>query len=581
MSSSYNETIISKRRLGVLTVGSVLVIAGISLRLVQLQVIGHRHYLALARASQSHKYDVPAQRGEIYAMDGDQMSPLVLNQTLDTLYADPKYVTNKSATAGKLAAAVGGSAADYEHLLGLNTEYVVLAKRLDDSLSKKVKALGLPGVGLQAADYRLYPEGELASQLLGFVNADGHGQYGIEGYFDNALAGKPGLLNATTDVNGIPIATANNYLKPPVNGDSYVLTIDRNIQAQAEKYLAAGVQAVGAPSGSVVIIDPSTGAIKAMANYPSYDPNNFTSVKDYSVFSNAVTSGAFEPGSGFKAFTMSAGLDTGKVKPDTTYIDTGSFDVDGYTIRNSENRAYGSETMGQVIQRSLNTGVMYILRAMGADINKVTPSGKQLFYSYLTTHFGFGIKTGVEQADESPGRVNPPSSSNVNYANMSFGQGLRVTMLQQVQGYAAIANGGTLYQPYLVQEVIHSDNSKTYTKPKVIKDHIISAQTASDVTTMLEGVVDRGTGQATKIPGYEIAGKTGTAQVPAADGNGYDPKKNIGSFTGYGPVPDPKFVMMVRINEPKTPGFAESTTVPVFGQITAWLLRYLAVAPSK
>ena len=579
--AGYSETIISRRRLGFLTIGSILVIAAISLRLIQLQVVNHHHYLALARASQSHKYDVPATRGEIYAMDGDQMSPLVLNQTLDTLYADPKYVVNKADAASKLAAAVGGSVSDYTRLLGQNSDYVVLAKKLDDSLSNKVKALGLAGIGLQAEDYRLYPEGTLASQLLGFVNADGKGQYGIEGYFDAQLAGKPGLLDATTDVNGIPIATANNYLKPPVNGDSYVLTIDRNIQAQAEKYLDAGVQAVGAPSGSVVVIDPNTGAIKAMANYPTYDPNNFAAVTDYSVFSNDVTSGAFEPGSGFKAFTMAAALDTGKVTPTTTYNDTGSFVVDGYTIRNSENRAYGSETMDDVIQRSLNTGVMYTLRAMGGDLNNINKTGKQLFYSYLTDHFNFGIKTGVEQADESPGLVNPPTSSDVNYANMSFGQGLRVTMLQQVQGYAAIANGGTLYQPYLVQEVIHPDGSKTVTKPKVLKSHIISSQTSSELTTMLEGVVDRGTGSATKIPGYEIAGKTGTAQVPAADGNGYDPAKNIGSFTGYGPNPNPQFVMMVRINEPKTPGFAESTTVPVFGQIASWLLRYLAVAPSK
>jgi cell division protein FtsI/penicillin-binding protein 2 len=168
----------------------------------------------------------------------------------------------------------------------------------------------------------------------------------------------------------------------------------------------------------------------------------------------------------------------------------------------------------------------------------------------------------------------------VNYANMTFGQGLLVTMIQQVQGYAAVANGGTLYKPYLVQKVIHPDGSTTSTKPTVIRSNIISQQTSQQLDTMLEGVVDRGTGSATKIPGYEIGGKTGTAQVANPDGVGYDASKNIGSFTGYGPIPNPKFVMMVRINEPKTPGFAESTTVPVFGQIATWLLRYLAVPPS-
>lgn len=578
--TSYNETIVGRRRLGLLTGGSILVIAAIGLRLVQLQIVDHRHYLALARASQSHKYEVLPTRGQIYALDGSQTSPLVLNQSLNTLYADPKFITNKDSTALALATAAGGSASNYKKLLSTDSEYVVLAKKLSKDLSDKVAALHLAGVGLKAENYRLYPEGALASQLLGFVNADGQGQYGVEGYFDTQLAGKPGLLDATTDINGIPIATANNYLKPPVNGDSYVLTIDRNIQAQVEKYLAVGVQAVGAPSGSAIVMDPTTGAIKAMANYPTYDPSNFSTVKDYSVFANSVVSNAFEPGSGFKTFTMAAGLDSGKVTPTTTYNDTGSVVINGYTVKNSENRVYGSETMGDVIQRSLNTGVIFVLRSMGADVNKITPTSKQAFYSYLTGHFNFGIKTGVEQAGESAGRVNAPSASDVNYANMSFGQGLTVTMVQMVQGYAVVANGGTLYQPYLVQQVIHPDGSTTTTKPKVLKSHVISAQTAAQTTTMLQGVVDRGTGQATKVPGYKIAGKTGTAQVARADGNGYDPTKNIGSFTGFGPVGNPKFVMMVRINEPKVQGFAESTTVPVFGQITTWLLRYLAVPPS-
>jgi len=579
--AGYNETIISRRRLGVLSAGSIVVIVGIALRLVQLQVLDHHHYLALARASQSHKYDVLPQRGEIYAMDDGQMSPLVLNQTLDTLYADPKYINNKTLVAGKLAAAAGGSSADYMKLLSKNSDYVVLATKLPDNLSSKVKALNLAGIGLQAENYRLYPEGSLASQLLGFVNASGQGQYGLEGYFNTKLAGKPGLLDATTDVNGIPIATANNYLRPPVNGDSYVLTIDRNIQAQVEKYLAAGVQAVGAPSGSAVVMDPNTGAILAMANYPTYDPSNYNAVTDYSVFANSVVSNAFEPGSGFKTFTMAAGLDSGKVTPNTTYNDTGTYVVDGYTVKNSENRAYGSENMDDVIQRSLNTGVMFVLRMMGTSADVITLPGKQLLYNYLTGHFDFGIKTGIEQAGESPGHVNPPTSSDVNYANMTFGQGLDVTMIQMVQGYAAVANGGTLYKPYLVGKVMHSNGSSTTTKPTVLKSHIISTQTASELTTMLEGVVDRGTGEATKIPGYEIAGKTGTAQVARPDGQGYDPTDNIGSFTGYGPAGDPKFVMMVRINNPKTPGFAESTTVPVFGQITSWLLRYLEVPPNQ
>lgn len=304
-------------------------------------------------------------------------------------------------------------------------------------------------------------------------------------------------------------------------------------------------------------------------------------IKQSSSFANSAATDAFEPGSGFKAFTMAAGLDSGKVKPDTTYNDTGSLVVDGYTVKNSENRAYGPENMNQVILRSLNTGVMFVLKMLGGDANKFTYQGKQTFYDYLTNHFGFGLKTGIEQAGESAGRVNPPKASDVNYANMTFGQGLSVTVVQMVQAYAAIANGGKLYQPYLVGQVIHPDGSVTKTKPKLVRDHVISAQTSSQLSTMLRGVVTQGTGRATNLPGYNVVGKTGTAQIPKADGTGYDPVKNIGSFTGYAPANSPRFVMMVRINAPKTPGFAESTTVPVFANIASWLLRYLAVPPAS
>lgn len=579
--ASYSDTIISRRRVGWLVGVVALVIVGMVARLVQLQLFDHGLYLAQATKTQSRKYQVPAARGEIYAQDGDgTTSPLVLNQTLSTLYADPRYVSNKTTVAAKLAAATGQSADDYTKLLNQNSEYVVLDKKLDPTVSAKIKKLNFAGVGLADTNYRLYPEGSLASQLLGFVNDSGVGQYGVEGYLNSELTGTPGLLKATTDVNGIPIATANNYLKPPVNGKSIVLTIDRNIQSQAETYLAQGVQSNGAVSGSVVIMDPGTGAIKAMANYPTYDPSNYSSVTNYNLFQNDVSSGAFEPGSGFKMFTMAAGLDTGKVTPDTTYTDTGSFKVDGYTVKNAEGKSYGVSSMSKVILFSLNTGAMFVLRTLGGDPNTINAVGKKLFYSYVTQHFGFGAKTGVEQAGESAGTVNPPSSSDVNYANMTFGQGIDVTMLQMAAAAGAIANGGRLYKPYLVDKTTASTGTTTTTKPTLVRSGVISAQTSAELTTMLENVVTEGTGRATNLPGYHVAGKTGTAQIPNPNGPGYLTVGNIGSFTGFAPVGDPKFVMMVRINQPKTPGFAESTTVPVFAQIAQWLLRYYAVPPS-
>ncbi len=552
-----------------------------TIRLFQIQILEHDRYQALGANIHQRKYEVPAQRGEIYMHDHDDTSPLVLNQTLKLLYADPSFISDKVKTARALAEVTGGSATKYYDLLGKGGEYVALENKLTSDVATKVSALNLAGVGMVDETYRVYPEGSLASQITGFVNADGQGQYGLEGYLNGELTGKPGLLKAKTDTRGIPIATADNLLKLPVDGSSYVITIDRNIQSQAEKFLKSGVEAVGAKSGSVVIVDPSSGAVLAMANYPTYDPNDYTKVTDYSQFSNSVVSDNFEPGSGFKAFTMAAGLDSGKVQVATTYNDTGQEEVSGRVIRNAEGHKFGIQTMTDVIQKSLNTGVIFVLKSLGGDPTRITQAGKKLYYDYLTKRFGFGIKTGIEVAGEASGAVNAPSTPDVNYANMSFGQGISVTMLQMVSAMSAIANGGTLYQPYIIDKIIKPDGTTVSHEPRVVNKQVITSQAASDLVQMLIQVVEHGSGYLTKIPGYKIAGKTGTAQIPRADGQGYEEGKNIGSFIGLAPVEKPRFVMMVRVNEPKTSGFAESTTVPIFANITQWLLRYYAIPPSS
>jgi cell division protein FtsI/penicillin-binding protein 2 len=558
----------------------------ILLRLFSLQVIQHQHYLAVATKEHQRKYEVAAKRGEIFVRDGDIKVPLALNQTLKLLYADPSIIPegDKAKTAQALAGVTGDPVSFYLTALQQSKEYVVLKTKVPGDMASKIKNQNLYGIGLIDQDYRVYPEGQLASQLLGFVNGDGDGQYGVEGYMDDKLKGDPGQLNAKTDTNGVPIATADNIIKQPVDGSSVVLTIDRNIQAQAEQFLKKGVENAKAKSGSVVVIDPKTGAVKAMANYPTYDPNDFGNVTDYSLFTNSIVSDQFEPGSGFKVITMSAGLDTGKVHPDTTYDDTGSVQIDGYTVSNAAGHKDGPGTnMMKVIRDSLNTGVVFVLRQLGTDPNKITPQSKKVLYDYVVKHFGFGVRTGIEQADEAQGYVHAPDhASDVNYANMTFGQGISVTMMQMVTAVSAIANGGKMYQPYLVDQTISPDGTESSrTLPRVVNDHVISAQAAHDITAMMQVVVEHGSGYLAHLPGYNIAGKTGTAQIPRADGKGYEDNKNIGSFVGFGPVEDPRFVLMVRINEPQINGFAETTTVPVFANISKWLLQYYAIPPSS
>lgn len=552
-------------------------------RLCYLQVVMHGKYQAQAADEHTRKYEIPARRGQLYVHDGTELVPVVLNQTLKILYADPRYVGDKTEVSAKLAAVTGASAADYRRRLETGIEYAVLDRKLSSAIADKIKALKLPGIGLSDADYRTYPEGSLAAQVLGFVNADGAGQYGVEGYLDGQLGGTPGQLAAKTDTHGIPIATADNVVKLPVNGKSYVLTIDRNIQAMAEQELAEQVAKVKAKSGSIVVMDP-TGEVRAMANYPTFDPNSYSSVTDYNVFINQVVTSQFEPGSGIKAFTLAAGLDQGKIKPDTTYDDTNCLTVGDRKICNAEGDKPGkNKTMTMVLRDSLNTGVVFVLRMLGGDANKINSNGKKLLYDYFTKHFGFGTRTGIEQAGEASGVILPPSTNDVTYANMTFGQGMSTTMIQVVAAMAAIANGGTLYQPTVVSGTLNTDGTVTASSPKKVNDHVMSPGAIKDVNEMLQVVVQHGSGYIAggMNPGYKIAGKTGTAQIPRLDGKGYIDGANIGSFVGFAPADKPRFVVMVRINEPGVKGFAETTTVPVFGDVCRWLFKYYGIAPSS
>lgn len=567
--------------IGILTLGLVIVVV---LRLFYLQTVRHGDLSAQATSSQSRKFSIPAQRGQIYAYDGDQLTPLVLNETFKTVYADPSLIKNKDKVAGEIASALGGKASEYRAKLATKGNYVIIAQKVGNSAAQKLKDKNLLGVGQTDQVYRTYPEGDLGAQVLGFVNNDGAGQYGIEGFMNKQLAGVDGLRQVKTDTTGNPIAIAGSVERDATDGKSYVLTIDRNIQAQVELSLAQGVKNVGAKSGSVIVMDPNNGAIKAMANFPTYDPAEYTKVKDYTIFGNSVVANQFEPGSGFKMFTMAAGLNTGKVKPSTTYNDTGEVELDGYTIKNSSDKKWGVQNMADVIEKSLNTGVIFVLRSLGGDSQNITLAGKTLFYQYVQK-FGFGKATGVEQTGEAGGAVNAPtkvSGNNVNYANMTFGQGISTTMIQMITAASAIANGGKLYQPQLVAGVMEGEQVKPFS-PKVVNSQVISTKAAAEMTTMMESVVQGkyGSGYKARMPGYTVAGKTGTAQIPNESGRGYREDKNIGTFIGFVPSKSPKFIMMVRINEPNVSGFAESTTVPVFADIAKWLVTYMQIPPSS
>jgi cell division protein FtsI (penicillin-binding protein 3) len=555
-------------------------------RLFYLQVIKHGNYSKQAANEHTQKYQIPARRGQLYVQDGSGgISPLALNQTLNIVFADPRYVTDKAGAAQKISSILGGAAGDYQSKMDHSTEYAVLANQVTNDQVSKIKSLNIAGIGYTPRAYRNYPEGSLAAQVIGFVNADGAGQYGIEQYLNGQLAGTPGQLSGKTDSHGLPIYTADNVNRQPVDGKSYVLTIDRSVQAEIEQALADRVKAVKAKSGSAVVLDPTTGGVIAMATYPSFDPNAYGKVADYNVFSNEVTSGQFEPGSGIKVFSMAAGLDQNKVTSESTFNDPHCYTVDTHQVCDANGDQPGSKSMTVVLRDSLNVGMMFVLRQLGGDPNKFTLAGKKTLYEYFTNHFGFGIRTGIEQANEAGGLINKPttaSGNDVNYANMSFGQGMNATMIQMVAAMAAVANGGKLWQPHLVAGVRNDDGTISKVDPKLVRDHVISTVAATQLDQMLQVVAKHGSGYIADQmnPNYSIAGKTGTAQIPKADGTGYIDGSNIGSFVGYAPALNPKFVLMVRIDQPAINGYAETTTVPLFGQICQWLFNYYGIPPT-
>lgn len=574
----------SQSRVWVLALVGIIPILAIGWRLVYLQVLHAGTFRAKAEAQQSRQFEIPAKRGEIYLEDNGDLYPIALNNSLKYLYADPTLIKDPKEAGKKLAAITG---LDVEKTIqALTTDgknrYVELKQQVTKDESSQIAELKVPGLVLKERDYRYYPEANLFSHITGYVNSDGKGQYGVEQFLDSSLAGKNGKLKAITDSQGTPISTQDNVVTEPKNGGSVVLTLDRYIQGVASTALKNAIESNGAPSGSIIVMDPKTGAIKAMVNYPDYDPNNYGKVKagDYASFINSAVSSQFEPGSGFKPLTMSIGLESGKVKADTTFNDTGSVTIGEYTIFNAEKHSFGTVDMSLVIKNSINTGMVYILRLLGGNPNQITKAGKEALYAGIQK-FGFGKKTGIELANEASGRVKDPKAADIDYANMTFGQGVATTSLQLITGVAGIANGGKLVTPYVVAKTVQPDGSFKNVEHPIRDEQLMSPKTASDVSAMMIKVVEGGSGYLTRMPGYKIAGKTGTAQVPRADGKGYETDKNVGSFVGFAPVDDPKFIMFVRIDYPKTNTFAERSAVPAFAEVTKELFKYYNIPPSN
>ncbi len=564
----------------------LLVSAVFIIRLFYLQVIRHDYYRQAALNFQLKEYQIPAERGSILAHNGSQVTPLVLNEIKYTLFADPVYIKEPEKHATELAQIINSDAVPLvEQLKTKDTRYVVLAKGLSKDQHQAIEALDIAGIGTRETTYRTYPQGQLAAQLLGFVNDEGIGQYGVEQALDDKLKGQAGELRAITDARGIPlISNPDNIVREPAPGSDITLTLDLGMQQRLEELLKGGLERAKSTSGSVVIIDPNSGAIKAMANYPTYDPTKINEVTNLADFSNAAVSSPLEVGSIMKSLTVAAALNEGVVAPTTAFYDEGYVMVGDRKITDVRN-SRGTQTVETVLVNSLNTGAVWLLKQIGrGDINE---RARLTWYDYMTKHYYLGQITGIEQGGEAEGYIPAPEDTgygiNVTYANTAFGQALTATPLQMAAAFSSIINGGTYYQPYLVDSYKDNAGVEHGHTPMIKNDNVISEAASKDVVALLERVVAQNIASATRS-GYRVGGKTGTAEIarPEAEGGGYYTDRFNGTYLGFVGGDKPEYVIMVRVNEPKIAGFAGSAAAaPIFRDISAMLFDNFGVTPKS
>lgn len=577
-----------KSRSGALSIGLLVIFSIFTVRLFYLQVIRHDYYVSEANAVQISKLTVNPERGNIYAMDGGVTVPLVLNEKVFTVFADPSEVEDPDKIVSSLRAIAGGNIAkDFEgNLRNDKLRFTVLARHVTRAQAELIKKENLAGVGFQENTRRVYPESTLGAQMLGYVDIDGNGQYGLEGALHDRLAGKAGMLETVTDVRRIPLTIGDDDTRIPAkNGDNIVLTVDRNIQSRAEQALRTGLEKAKATKGSIVVMDPRNGSVLAMANLPTYNPAKYTEIEDYGLFQNGVVSQPYEAGSVIKALTMGVGLDSGAISYDDTYNNTGVVRVDGSTIRNVEEDPIDpAATMTDILRYSLNTGVVYVLQQMGGG--QVNKQARDSLYHYFHDQYRFGKKTGIEQAGESPGIIVGPDEgegNNIRYANMTFGQGMDVTMIQTASAFSAVINGGIFYQPHLVAGTLNEDNTVQRSSPKIIARNVVSPEASSQTKRMIREGRNQGFFGQFDREGYYIGGKTGTSQVIDPKTGKYSDDNSIGTYIGFGATDTPSYVIMVKVEDSKLSSGYEGTTAagPIFNDLNNWMIDYLKIQPKQ
>lgn len=547
--------------------------AAIVSRLFFLQILNHKYYQAQALGQRVGFQDVKGSRGQIFfessqeskgAVGKGEVKSLAINKDSWTITATLKEIEKKEDFAQILSKSINEPYDLVFSKIEGGNPYSIIKKGISSEELDKLKTLSLDGLYWSNDQTRYYPQEDLVSHAIGFLGGDGMGQYGLEGYYEDILKGKSGIKEEKRGLDLIFSNQEENFL----DGSDLYLTIDYNIQFEAESLLKKAKEELDIQTGQIIVIKPDSGRIIALANFPSFNPNDYSKEKNFFIFQNSAIQKLFEPGSILKPFTMAIALNEGKLTPNTTFTDQGFVKVGTKTIYNFDRKKYGERTMVEVLEKSINTGAVFV--------SQLIP--RKTYLNYIDK-FGFTKKTGIDLQGEVYSRnENLKNGMDVEFATASFGQGIELTPIQIVSGFCAFANGGKLVKPYIVEKIIQG-KKETITKAQT-QEQVISQQTASQITAMLISVVEKGFGSEAKIPGYYIAGKTGTAEVPYEDKKGYYLDKTIQSFIGFGPALNPQFLILVKLDDPKVPKSSLSAA-PIFKDMAQYIINYWKIPPDR
>lgn len=537
--------------------------SGLIARLAFWQILDHGHLAALAAADNGPTVLSP-NRGQITDARGN---PLATNVVAHQVYAFTSQVRDPYRTAALLAPILGKRQEDVQKLLTQFSGYILLSRHVNDWTSRRIQSLGLPGIGLSPIVLRAYPQGPVASQVVGFRNEVGAG-YGLEQSYDKFLSGKAGFRSVIKDTAGNDIHLQSGPSQAAHAGADLHLTLDSTIQSLVENELKKAVKMHNADGGSIIAMDPRTGYILGMANAPGYDPNHRLP-QDSAHFINPAVEALYEPGSTFKIITMAAGLDAHVITPDTAFNDTGAFVVGPDTLHNWNLLGFGYETMTQVLQHSANVGAAWVAQRLGTNA----------FYKYVKA-FHLGQTTGVDLPDEQAGILPLPGQKNwtvVSQYTNAYGQGIAVTPLQMIRAVAAVANHGQLMKPQIVKQIVYDNH--VMNRPPVSVGQVISPESARTLTDMLVHSAIGGEAALGLVKGYNIAAKTGTSNVASPNG-GYIKNDTIASIVGYAPAFNPRFIILVKIDHPRDTQWGSTAAAPILHNLFQDLFMYYHIPPA-